>query len=180
MQSANGKPPAGLYLLAGLQAGMLAALCMLLWLGLVSQFYQRSFWTVPNLFSSTFHGEAALRQRFVSTTWSGLAVYLVAYSLLGAVFAAAVQLRWNRLRIALIGILVAIAWYYLSFGVIWRKVNPLVVLYTHDRPMFLGHVLYGAMLSRFPRYLKRLWKPPEPPAVPTYGSGSTDTIRESD
>ena len=73
--------------LAGLQAGMIAICWMLAWLGLSAMGQRRSFWTAENLMATVFHGDAAIRRGFGSTTLSGLALYLLIYSLLGAVFA---------------------------------------------------------------------------------------------
>ena len=52
-----------------------------------------------------------------------------------------------------LGVAFGVVTYYLLFSVIWKNVNPLVTLYVPNRPMLAGHILYGAMLSRFPRYL---------------------------
>ncbi|MCL5744272.1 MAG: hypothetical protein M1541_10165 [Acidobacteria bacterium] len=140
--------------LVGLQSGTLAALAMLGWLALASAWYRRSIWSVPNLLASTFYGDSALRNGFTSTTVSGIALYLAIYGLFGALFGLAVQDRWRPLRITLIAVAASLAWYYLSFGLIWKAVNPLVVLYTHDTPMLIGHIIYGALLGRYPVYLK--------------------------
>jgi hypothetical protein len=50
----------------------------------------------------------------------------------------------------------------------WKGLNPLMTLYTHDRPMFMGHVIYGGLLGRFPRYLEGLSGETMPP--PAAGS----------
>jgi hypothetical protein len=139
------------YLLTGLETGVLAALAMLVWLGISATWYRKSFWTTPNLLAATFYGESALRNRFTVHTFAGLALHFVIYGALGMLFALAIQDRHPSLRITCIGILSAIGWYYLVFGWIWKKWDPLLVLYTHDRSMFAGHVLYGAMLGRYPR-----------------------------
>ena len=73
--------------LAGLQAGMIGICWMLAWLGLSAMGQRRSFWTAENLMASVFHGDAAIRRGFGTTTLSGIALYLLIYSLLGAVFA---------------------------------------------------------------------------------------------
>jgi hypothetical protein len=143
-------------LLAGLQSGMLGALTMLGWLAAASVYYRRSLWTVPNLLASTFHGEAALRSDFTRTTFSGIALHLMIYATLGAVFGLLVGHRTTRLRIALLGVIYAMGWYYLSFGALWKSVNPLVPLYVPDRPMIVGHLIYGGLLGRVPVYLRGL------------------------
>jgi hypothetical protein len=85
-------------------------------------------------------------------TFSGLALHLTLYSLVGVMFALAVRDRAGRLRATLIGIIAALAWYYLMFGFIWKAVNPTLALYSPDRSMLIGHLLYGGILGKFPLY----------------------------
>jgi hypothetical protein len=143
-------------LLAGLEAGIVAALILLGWLALASAWYRRSIWTTANIMATTFYGEAALTQRFSSRTLAGLALYLVLYGIIGALFGLAVPTRAPGLRMTLTGVLVGLGWYYLSYALVWRNLNPLIILYTHGGPMLAGHVLYGGFLGRFPRYLSTL------------------------
>lgn len=137
------------YLLAGVETGVIGVLAMLVWLGVSAMWYRRSFWTAANLVASTFYGEPALRNRFTSNTFSGLALYLLVYGILGMVFSVAVQDRRRGFRITLLGILFSVGWYFVLFGWIWKHWNPLVALYTHDRVMFAGHVLFGWILGRY-------------------------------
>ena len=144
------------YLLTGLQTGVLAVLAMLVWLGVSSVWYRRTFWTAPNLLAAMFYGENALHNRFTVYTFSGLGLYLVIYGAIGMLFGLAIQGRLPSIRITCAGILSAIAWYYLAFHWMGNRFDPLLVLYTHDRPMFAGHILYGAMLGRYPKNLPGL------------------------
>jgi hypothetical protein len=151
--------------LAGLQAGMAAALFMLAWLGLAAVWRQSSFWTAENLWASTFYGASAIHRGFSTSTLSGTALYLLVYSTLGGLFAAVVRARLPRLTLLLAGVAVAAGWYYLSFHVIWHTVNPLVSLLHAERPTLLGHVIYGAALAGFPRYLPIAASAPLPEAA---------------
>src|SRR5580700_5589197 len=145
-------------LLAGLEAGVLAALILLGWLALASAWYRRSIWTAANIMATTFYGEAALGREFTFRTVAGIALYLVLYGAIGALFGLTLASRDASLRTTLIGVLVGLGWYYLSFAILWQNINPLIPLYTHRGPMMAGHALYGGLLGRFPRYL-------HPPAV---------------
>ncbi|MBZ5582565.1 MAG: hypothetical protein LAQ30_10250 [Acidobacteriia bacterium] len=138
--------------LAGLEAGMIGALLLLGWLGVAAKWHRRSFWAPENLMASVFYGADAIRGGFSSRTVSGLALYLLLYSVLGALFAFAVQARLPRFRTALLGVLFALSWYYLSFQVLWRTVAPLITRLHIEAPTIWGHVIYGAMLGRFPVY----------------------------
>jgi hypothetical protein len=141
-------------LLAGLQAGMLGILWMLAWLGAGAAWRRLSFWTAENLMATAFYREAALRADFSGATVSGLALYLLLYSGLGALFALAVRERLSRTRTILAGILFGLCWYYLSYRAIWRSLAPIEALLHPERPTVIGHVIYGAVLGRFPKYLR--------------------------
>lgn len=139
--------------LAGLEAGMLGAMYLLAWLGVSAVWKGRGFWTAANLMASVFYGAGAIRAGFSGSTLSGVALHLLLYSLLGALFAMTLQTRMPRLRLTLVSILFAIFWYYLSFGVLWRTAAPLLARLHYAQATVWGHVLYGALLSRYPIYL---------------------------
>jgi hypothetical protein len=139
--------PGASALLAGLQSGVLGALAMLAWLGVSARWQRRGFWTAANLMASCFYGDTAIRSGFSSSTVSGLALYLVLYGLLGAAFGLLVARRARGLRLALLALLFALAWYYLAFGLLSRKLAPLVALLHSERPTVLGHLIYGGMLA---------------------------------
>jgi len=142
-------------LLAGLESGIIAALVLLGWLALASAWYRRSIWTAANIMATTFYGEAALGREFTFRTVAGIALYLVLYGTIGALFGLTLASRGAGLRITLIGVLVGLGWYYLSFAILWQNINPLIPLYTHSGPMMVGHALYGGLLGRFTRYVDR-------------------------
>lgn len=146
--------------LAGLQAGMIGICWMLAWLGLSAKGQGRSFWTAENLMASVFHGDAAIRRGFGSSTLSGIALYLLIYSLLGAAFAMTARNRFTGLGMVLLGVLSSVGWYCLWFRALGQAAMPLVWLLHAERSTAFGHVIFGAMLARFPVYLPE----PEPPA----------------
>jgi len=141
------------FLFAGLQAGMMGALWMLVWLGASATWQRSSFWTAENLMASLFYGPAAIRSGFSTSTLVGIALYLLIYSMLGCCFAAGFRKRLPRPQLVLAGILLAVGWYYVSFHGFWTTLNPLVALLHAERPTLLGHVFYGAVIARYPRYL---------------------------
>jgi hypothetical protein len=140
--------------LAGLQAGMIAAWWMLAWLGVSAVWQRRSFWTAENLLASVFYGDGAVHYGFFRSTVAGLALYLLIYSALGCAFAAAARLRFSPLRLTLLAILFALAWYYISFHLIWKTLSPLIPLLYAERPTIAGHLLFGAIVARYPKYAK--------------------------
>jgi hypothetical protein len=147
--------------LAGLQAGMMAVIVMLGWLGASAMWHRHTFWSAPNQMATVFRGGSAIVPGFGPYTASGLAVYVVTYSLLGAAFALAMPRKLTVFGLMLMGVLVAVGWYTVWFRVVGQRLMPLVWLLHAERPMEFAHVLYGVMLARFPGYMHAL-KPTDP------------------
>jgi hypothetical protein len=93
--------------------GLIAALVLLGWLALAS--------TAAKIMDTTFYGEAALGREFTFRTVAGIALYLVLYGTIGARFGLTLASRG-----------VGLGWYYLSFAILWRNINPPTPLYTHS------------------------------------------------
>jgi hypothetical protein len=141
--------------LAGLQAGMLGVCWMLLGLGISAVWVRRSFWIAENLMASAFYGAGAIHSGFAVRTLSGLSLYLLLYSLLGAIFALVVNDRLTPVRVLLVSLVFALSWYYLTFGLLWKTHLPFVALLHSARPTVVGHLIFGAVLGRFPSYLSK-------------------------
>lgn len=175
------RPPSTVVVfLAGLRAGMIGVGAMLAWLGVSAKWQLRSFWTSENLMASLFYGDTAIRTGFAFSTVSGLAVFLILYSLLGAGFALAVRSRLTNLGTLLVGILFAVWWYYLWFHTIGRTAMPLVTLLHSERPTLFGHVIFGGLLARFHSYLPREEKAVAPPAPPADSEGAPDSTKPAE
>jgi hypothetical protein len=122
--------------------------------------------------ASTFYGESAYRPGFGARTSAGVALLLFLYGLLGLLFALAVRDHGTRIRVLLAGLIYGTGWFFLSFDILWKHVNPLIHLYSPDRAMLLGHLLYGGALgSGFPVFLKSIRSETSPvlPQPPTDG-----------
>lgn len=154
----------------GFQAGMLGIICLLLWVGVDASWARRGFWSEENLFASLFYGSEAISAGLTSKTFSGLAVYLMLYSVLGAIFAAAAGTGLLPLRRLLASLVFSLAWFYFSFHLLWKSLIPLAYLLYAERPMLVGHLIYGAWLARYPTYLPgprhASMAPPPPPLTP--------------
>jgi hypothetical protein len=160
MDPAKERVPANVLVtfLAGLQAGMVAAFWMLVWLGISGMWMRRSFWSAANTMATALHGDSAIHPGFASTTPSGIALYLVLYSLLGAAFALLVRQRLTGLGTLLASVLFSLVWYWVWFRFLALRAMPLVwLLHTANATQF-GHVIYGALLARFGDYLPRVWR----------------------
>ena len=151
--------------LAGLEGGTVGVLWMLAWLGVSSAWQQRSFWAAENLMATAFDRTSNLGPIFTWSTCAGLALYVLIYALLGAIFASAVSDRAPARRIMLLSVLFAVAWYYFAFRWAFKAILPMVALLHVERATLVGHLLYGTALGRYPMYLQRLMNP-APPAPP--------------
>jgi hypothetical protein len=141
--------------LAGLQAGVLGALVIFACLMLGSLWDGRSIWVVPNLFATTFFGSDAYRNQLLLTSWTGIALIVAIYGVIGSLWGCA----WRDKRkpwLGLFGAIFGVGVYFLLYGLMWRHVNPLVTLYAPDRQLQLGHVLWGIVLARSPLYSRRI------------------------
>ena len=165
-------------LLAGLQAGMIAICWMLAWMGLSSMGQRRSFWTAENLIATLLHGDSAIRRGFGATTWSGIALYLLCYSLLGALFAVAIRSRFTSLGTVLLGMLCSVGWYALVFRALGQTLMPLVWLLHAEKSTAFGHVIFGILVARFPAYLPATNQPvtPLPPDNAPVDNHPAETI----
>lgn len=157
MDAATENPPADARMtcLAGLQAGMVAVFWMLVWLGVSAMWTRHSFWSPANIMATVLHGGAAIHAGFASTTPSGIALYLMMYSLLGAAFALLVRQRLTGLGTLLVSILFAMAWYWLWFRLVALRAMPLLWLLHAEKSTQFGHVIFGALLARFGDYLPK-------------------------
>lgn len=156
MSSGNGRRPNWFLAVAGIEAGIVGALVLVGYLALDSAWHRHSIWIVPNLFASTFYGESAYQPGFGRRTSVGVALLLLLYGVLGLLFALTVRDHGTRIRVLLAGLIYGTGWFFLS-DILWRHVNPLVQVYSPDRAMLVGHLLYGGALGRgFPVYLKSI------------------------
>jgi hypothetical protein len=151
----SGFRPGLRHALAGIHAGVLGALAMVGCLMLGSLWDHRSIWIVPNLFATTFFGSGAYRNRFELVSWAGLALIVAVYGALGMVWG--LILRDKRPSwLALYGIIAGLAVYFVLYDFVWKHINPILTLYVPDRPLELGHALWGLILARTPGYSRKI------------------------
>lgn len=145
-------------ILGGLEAGMVGVLWMLVWLGVSSLWQQRSFWTPENLMSTAFDRNSTLAPLFTWSTCVGLAIYLLMYSILGALFSWITRDRLPRGRVMLWAVVYSLAWYYFAYRWMFRFTLPLVALLHVEHATVLGHLLFGTLLGRYPLYVQQMMR----------------------
>lgn len=137
--------------LAGLQGGMVGVLWMLVWLGISAVWQRRSFWTLENLFADAIYGDS-MGRGLVGSALAGLAVCVLIYSLLGGLFGLVFGRERRQVRTLLLSVCCSLGWYYLAFHMVYRSMLPLIYLLQVERPLVLGHLVYGTLLARFQKY----------------------------
>ena len=141
--------------LAGLEAGVLGAIFMILWLMLGSSLTRHSIWEIPNLFATTFYGSRVYQEQFLRTSWSGVAAILAICGLVGMLWG----MVWRDDRpafLTLFGALVGLAVYFLIFDLVLQRINPLVPLYAPLRMIQIGCVIWGMTLAKSPKFSRHI------------------------
>lgn len=147
------------HILAGLEAGIVGALLMIVWSMAGSLWSRRSIWAIPNLYATTFYGSRVYTNQVLRSSWSGVALILavcglggIAWGLLGSVF-------WRSGRkpfLVLFGAMAGLLLYYLLFSGILRQAAPLVPLYAPEPETQIGYVIWGLALARSPGYARAI------------------------
>jgi hypothetical protein len=143
------------HLLAGLEAGTLGAVYMMIWFMAGSGLVRRSIWDIPNLFATTFYGPVAYQEQYLRSSWSGVALIVLICGLGGVLWG----LVWrddHQPFLTLFGAIAGLAVYFIFFDYIWKHVNPLLPLYGPLRQLQIGYVVWGMALARSPRFSRAL------------------------
>jgi hypothetical protein len=143
------------HVLAGLEAGILGSLALCGWLMLSALFLRRPVWSAPNLFGTLFYGPHAYTGQFQRSSVAGLALILLLYGLLGAVWGVIWQEKSHPF-LRLLGAGAGLAVYALFFNVVWPHTNPLIALYAPSRQMQVAHLLWGVVLAASPRFARNI------------------------
>lgn len=129
-------------------------------------------WSVPNLFATTLYGEYAYQNQFYKTTWAGIALIVVLHGSIGAAWGCIWQGRRRHL-LTFMGAITGVAVYYVFFGFVWPRVNPLISIYAPLRQVQVAHILWGAALSKSPMYSNRIAAALAPRLAPVFDRDST-------
>lgn len=160
-------PPAPLSVraLAGLEAGVLGGLVMLLWFGLDSWLHREFVWKVPHLLASLFYGQRVFRPVFGVVTLAGIALVLFQAGSVGALFACLLPRPPHPVRLVVAALTASMSWYWLSQTIFWRHWIPELPVYTSPATMVVAHILFGVSLARYGSTVETLRRAfPPPPA----------------
>jgi hypothetical protein len=171
------RPGTLVFAFAGLQAGIVGALWMFLCFFVGAIWTGSGIWSVPNLFSTLFHGEYAYQNEFFTSTWAGIALIFVIYGAIGALWG----MLWRGRRPPLFsfaGAIMGMVIYYLFWDFIWPHADPLIADYAPLREVQFGHILWGLALAKSPAYAARIAAAlaPAPAYQPPPDSNASNTV----
>jgi len=145
--------------LAGLQAGVVGAIFMILWTAIGSLWTRRSVWMIPNLYATTFYGSRAYVNGFTRGSWIGVALMVFVCGIGGVVWG----LFWSllgreerRYFLVFFGAIAGLVAYWVLFKLVFRAVSPLIPLYAPDAQIRIGYLVWGITLSRSAVYSRRI------------------------
>ena len=143
--------------LAGVETGVVAGAVMLAYLMLDAMLRGVGVWSAVNLFASNFYGTAALGSTFRSTTVAGLAWHFSLSGVLGLAISPALWLFAQRpTRCALLGLVLAVSWYYGVVRLLWPQWNPLAGRYQPFPGLLFGHLIFGLAMGSYPKFVADL------------------------
>jgi hypothetical protein len=95
-----------------------------------------------------------------------VALIVAVYGVLGMIWGCI----WGDARkpwLTLYGAVAGLTVYFAFYGFLWKHANPLVTLYAPERQLEVGHVVWGLVLARSPRYSRRIAEATAEPVVQT-------------
>jgi len=132
--------------LAGVAAGSLGGVALLLLLSLSSIIDYDPWWRYANLLGTAFYGPMALQTGPGLPTFAGVAVQVLLCGFAGGVFGLLFAGNTRGPRLALLGMAGGLVWMYFA-EFFFRRIAPLVSLYSQPLPTALAHVVFGACLA---------------------------------
>jgi len=140
-------------LLTGIEAGVIGGIAMLALLMSGSLLRGDSWWTPSNLLGSTFYGVRALNAGLGRATLAGSALHIFMTGSIGAAFGVLSGRIQQRRRLVLLGMLAGLIWHGLADALLWRRINPLIPMYSAQPATLFSHALFGACLGYLGRKL---------------------------
>lgn len=132
-------------LLAGLEVGLGGALILTLWFAFQAWLRGQFWWSRFNILGSLFYGDRVYYMGTGRATLAGLAILLVFYALLGALFALLARTRGFGFNLVL-ALTLGLAWHWLAEHSLWTRLDPAYFPILVTLP---GHVIYSISLTRF-------------------------------
>jgi hypothetical protein len=142
--------------LAGLETGVLGGVCVILYHALGSLLAGQNVWSVPARLAAAAFGRGVYREGLTVAALTGVSLEVFSAGLIGVVFAMAVRPPWAIERVALLGPIMGLSWYYLGYEILLRRFGPGPFAIAPRRSQVLAHLLFGLFLGLYPRFRRSL------------------------
>ena len=134
--------------LAGLETGVIGGAAMLLFLFAHSILRGQFWWGYANLLGSVAYGSSALWRGLGRATLAGIALQLLLSGLLGVLFGVCFARTRGRALSLLLGLSSGAIWFLVVYWIVFRRIGPLIPVYSSRPATLLGHMILGLVLSR--------------------------------
>ncbi len=143
-------------MLAGVETGVVAGVCLIGWQAAGSMLAGLDSWEITLRLASAAFGPRVSAHGFAIGVIVGAALQLFAAGLVGALFGLTVRDSWAARRVMLLGLLFGLGWYYVGYEILLKDfgLGPYVI--APRRSLVLAHLLFGLILGRYPRFLASL------------------------
>lgn len=149
--------PLRLRVLAGLQAGVVGGLLMLLYFSTSSVLQRQQWWSFETLLGSAIYGNVAIWRGLGRATLAGACLQVFLAGAAGILFSMAlIAFRWGTLLRLVFALAFTTAWYFMLYNLIFPAIAPLVPLYSSRMAPIMAHLLLGIALWRIPAVLRQL------------------------
>ena len=167
--------------LAGLQAGVLGGMAMLVFLFAHSVLRGQPWWSYANLLGSVVYGTSALWRGFGRATFAGASFQILLSGLAGALFGVCFARTRGRMPSLLLGLSSGVIWFGISHWILFKGIAPLVPVYASQPATLLGYLILGLVLSRTSMMFidsAPRWLLAEDARTPAAVSGTPDACEE--
>lgn len=144
-----------LRLAAGLEAGAVAAACVLVWFGIHSHLVREPWWSKFNVAAAPFFGDRVFYLGFGRATLAGAALLFLVYSAVGILYALLAGGRGTA-RALLLGALWLTCWHLFSQRYLWPHLDPAAPPYFPASATAPAHAAAAVLLARLPAVSRRL------------------------
>jgi hypothetical protein len=142
-------------ILAGLDAGVIGGILVLIWLSFMARIQGDYWWAKWNVAGALFYGDRVYSMGWGRASLAGAACLLLVYALLGLLFSLLARVRGYGFNL-LLGLTIALTWYLAAELFIWSRLNPGAPRYFHAIVMLPANVLFGLALVRFAPRFRRI------------------------
>ena len=108
----------------------------------------QSWWSYANLLGSVAYGASALWRGLGRATVAGIAIQILMSGVAGVLFGVCFARTRGRMVSLLLGVSSGLIWFFVSHGILFKGIGPLVPVYASQPATLLGHMILGLVLSR--------------------------------